>query len=115
MVVIVLPVATETGVTHELTASPSRWTVQAPQSPAPHPNFVPVSSRVSRSTQSRGVSGGTSILCSVPLTRRVISDIVFPWVTGMASDVKGNGEKGKSGHRAGPDKRQCINMAEREI
>jgi hypothetical protein len=29
------------------------------------------------------------------LTRRVISDIVFPWVTGMASDGNGNGEKGK--------------------
>ena len=36
-------------------------TVQAPQMPRPQPNFVPRSSRVSRSTHSSGISGTTSI------------------------------------------------------
>jgi hypothetical protein len=36
------------------------WTVQAPQSAIPQPNFVPVMSRTSRRTQSNGISGLTS-------------------------------------------------------
>ena len=38
---------------------PSINTVQAPQSAIPQPNFVPVSPRLSRSTQSSGVSPST--------------------------------------------------------
>ena len=41
MVKIVLPAASLTGVMQDRVASPSINTVQAPQSPAPQPNFVP--------------------------------------------------------------------------
>ena len=55
----------------ERVASPSRWTVQAPHWPTPHPNLVPVRLRWSRSTQRRGVSGSTSTEVEVPLMSRV--------------------------------------------
>jgi len=65
-------------VEHERTAAPSTCTVQAPQRPAPQPNFVPLSSNVSRSTQSSGVCGVTLTLRSLPFTRRVMSGIWIP-------------------------------------
>lgn len=77
MVVIDLPAAAVTGVMQERAAWPSRWTVQAPQIPAPHPYLVPVNSRLSRITQSNGVSGAASTLRSVPLTRNMNSDMVL--------------------------------------
>src|SRR5579872_2247130 len=73
MVVTLLPATCDTGVEQDRIALPSTCTVQAPQSPAPQPNFVPVSSSVSRKTQRRGVSGGTLTLRSLPLTRKVMS------------------------------------------
>jgi len=79
IVVMFLPEAWETGVEHDRTAAPSICTVQAPQSPAPHPNFVPVSCSVSRKTQSNGVSGDTLTLRSLPFTRRLMSAIVSCW------------------------------------
>jgi hypothetical protein len=42
MVVILCPATALTGVTQERRASPSTWTVQAPQSETPQPNLVPV-------------------------------------------------------------------------
>ena len=42
----------------------------APQSPAPQPNFVPVRPSVSRRTQRRGVSPGTSTTRDRPFTTR---------------------------------------------
>ena len=60
MVVTVLPAALETGRTQERTAAPLRCTVQAPHCAMPQPNFVPFRSRTSRSTQSSGMSAGTS-------------------------------------------------------
>ena len=60
MVVMFLPVTAATGVTQERVGWPSRWTVQAPHSAMPQPNLVPVSPITSRSTQSKGMSGGTS-------------------------------------------------------
>ena len=78
MVVMLFPATWETSVEHERTAAPSTCTVQAPQRPAPQPNFVPLSSNVSRSTQSRGVCGVTLTLRSLPFTRRVISAIWIP-------------------------------------
>src|ERR1041384_5549991 len=45
-------------------------TVHAPQSPAPHPYFVPVNPIVSRKTQSNGVSGSTSTVWIFPFTLR---------------------------------------------
>ena len=57
-------------VTHERTGAPSRCTVHAPQSAMPQPNFVPVSPRSSRSTQSSGVSGSAVTFTARPLTLR---------------------------------------------
>ncbi len=50
MVVTWRPTAALTGVEHERTAWPSRWTVQAPHWASPQPNFVPVSARSFRRT-----------------------------------------------------------------
>src|SRR5579864_5470908 len=76
MVVMLFPPTCETGVTQERVGDPSTCTVQAPHSPAPQPNLVPVSSRVSRNTQSNGVSGETLTFFSLPLTRSVMSAIL---------------------------------------
>jgi hypothetical protein len=70
MVVTSRPAALETGVMQERTAAPSRCTVQAPQAPTPQPNFVPVSWKVSRRTQSSGVSGSMSTMRARPFTRK---------------------------------------------
>src|SRR5688500_828963 len=45
--------------------------VHAPHWPTPQPNFVPTKSRLSRSTQSMGVSGATSTVRDRPFTLRV--------------------------------------------
>src|ERR1700716_3181882 len=71
MVVTVLPAAAEIEVMQERIATPSRCTVQAPQSAIPHPNFVPVRPSSSRSVHKRGVSPGTSTVTDLPLTFRV--------------------------------------------
>ena len=52
-----MPSAAPTVVRQERTATPSRWMVQAPQTPAPQPNFVPVSPTSSRRYQSSGMFG----------------------------------------------------------
>src|SRR5271167_1137522 len=88
--------ACETGVEQERTGSPSRWTVHAPQRPAPQPNFVPVNSSVSRRTQSKGVSGATSTFRSLPLMRRVMA-AMFVELQDMADIVLNNQGKGKWG------------------
>ena len=59
------------GVMQERTGSPSTWTVQAPHSAMPQPNFVPVMPSTSRNTQRSGVSPSTSTLCALPLTLMV--------------------------------------------
>src|SRR5438876_11472686 len=71
MVVMFLPAACETGMVHERVSAPLIWTLHAPQYPAPQPNLVPVSSRVSRRTQSRGVSAATVTFFEKPLTVRL--------------------------------------------
>src|SRR5260221_13260184 len=63
-------------VTHDLIASPSRWTVHAPHCALPQPYLVPVSPITSRSTQSSGIAGSTSTDCFVPLIVRLIALIV---------------------------------------
>src|SRR5712692_10420074 len=73
MVMMLFPETCETGVEQERIGAPSTCTVQAPHKPAPHPNFVPVSSSVSRRTQSKGVSGETLTFFSLPFTRSVTS------------------------------------------
>src|SRR3981189_2330363 len=71
MVVIFLPTASLTEVWQDRTASPLRWTVQAPHRPAPHPNFVPVICNCSRMTQSSGVSLAASTDIFRPLIFRL--------------------------------------------
>src|SRR6266567_9035321 len=81
MVVTFLPATCDTGVEQERIGLPSTCTVQAPHNPAPHPNFVPVSCRLSRRTQSRGVSGETLTRLSLPLMRSVISAMLVQlWI-----------------------------------
>lgn len=67
MVVIFFPATLDTGVTHARIAWPLLWTVQAPHCAIPHPNFVPVSPKVSRRTHSSGICGTTSTVCVFPL------------------------------------------------
>src|SRR5678816_1749369 len=86
LVVIFLPVASETGVLHERTGLPSTCTVQAPQRAIPQPNLVPVRPRVSRSTQSSGVVGSASTLRASPLMSRVIMLSSLRTVTGALLD-----------------------------
>src|SRR5579884_2233456 len=68
MVVMLLPAALDTGVMQERIAWPLRWTVQAPQSAIPQPNFVPVIPSVSRKTQRSGIAGLTLTVCGLPFT-----------------------------------------------
>ena len=59
IVTTVLARARQHRVTHERTALPLIWTVHAPHSAMPQPNFVPVSPSVSRKTQNSGMSAGS--------------------------------------------------------
>jgi hypothetical protein len=67
MVVILARATALIGTTQERTGRPSRCTVQAPHSPAPHPNFVPVKPRLSRNTHNSGVSPPTVTVFLRPL------------------------------------------------
>src|SRR5690242_14052335 len=58
----------DTGTTHDLVATPSRCTVQAPQALMPQPYFVPVIFSSSRKTQRSGVDGSTLISLRWPFT-----------------------------------------------
>src|SRR5262249_49444448 len=62
------PLASLMAMAQEREASPSMWTVQAPHSATPQPNFVPVSPSSSRRYQSSGIEGSPSNDCSWPLT-----------------------------------------------
>src|SRR5215210_8423226 len=72
MVTTSAPAARRTGVTHERTTWPLRWTVHAPHRASPQPYFVPVRPSTSRRAHSNGISGSTSSCCGVPFTRIVI-------------------------------------------
>jgi hypothetical protein len=71
MVVMGVLAAEETGVWHARTARPRTCTVHAPHWPIPHPYLVPFRFRTSRSTQSSGISAGTSTTVDLPFTFRV--------------------------------------------
>src|SRR6185436_4975941 len=58
----------EMGKTHERVATPPTSTVQAPHAAMPHPYFVPVIFRSSRSTHKRGVLGSAITSVCRPLT-----------------------------------------------
>src|SRR5204863_2123232 len=68
MFLMFLPATCDTGVVQERVSAPSTWTLHAPHNPAPQPNFVPVSCKVSRRTHSSGVSGETSTVFATPFT-----------------------------------------------
>jgi len=67
------PFASPAGIWHERTAFPFSSTVHDPQTPTPHPNFVPVIESVSRNTQTSGVSSSTFTTRFAPLTVMAIS------------------------------------------
>src|SRR5579864_4573461 len=98
---MLFPPTCDTGVTQDRVGAPSTCTVQAPHNPAPQPNFVPVSVRVSRKTQSSGVSGETLTFFSLPLTRSVMSAMLIqlswnqnqPWYS--SGRKSGNGGAGR--------------------
>src|SRR5690242_3160159 len=73
MVVTFFPATLEMGVIQERVASPLMWTVQAPHNAMPQPNFVPVMLSVSRSTQSRGISGLTSTDWAFPFKVKLMA------------------------------------------
>src|SRR5882757_1618708 len=78
MVVIFLPAASLSEVWQDRTASPFRCTVQAPQRPAPQPNFVPVICNCSRMTHSSGVSLAASTDIFRPLIVRLGISLPLP-------------------------------------
>src|SRR5262245_35948642 len=49
--------------------------MQAPHSPVPHPNLVPVSLRPSRITHKSGVAGGASLDAGLPFTVKLMAMI----------------------------------------
>jgi hypothetical protein len=53
---------------HEQASTPSRWIVQAPQSPALQPTLVPVSPNVSRRTSLSRVAGSPAKVRAPPFT-----------------------------------------------
>src|SRR5215467_7627178 len=67
MVVICAPATALRGTEQDRVATPFTCTVQAPHWAMPQPYLVPVMPSVSRSTQSKGVSGSTSTLWDWPL------------------------------------------------
>ena len=58
--VVMAPVADDTGVRQDRIGRPSISTVHAPHIPIPQPYFDPFRSRLSRNTQSNGVSADAS-------------------------------------------------------
>src|SRR5712692_3202372 len=78
MVVIALPTAVATGVTHDRRGAPSTCTVQAPHRAIPQPNFVPVRPTRSRKTQSSGMSGEALTSRATPLMVNFMDAILGP-------------------------------------
>src|SRR2546422_6134853 len=68
MVVTVLPLAAETGSTHERTGSPSRCTVQAPHCARPQPKWGLSRPRSLRRAYSSGISGSALTETRLPST-----------------------------------------------
>ena len=62
------PATSDTRVWHENARLPSMCTMQAPHSPVPQPNLVPVSLSSSRITHNSGVSAGACERAGLPLT-----------------------------------------------
>src|SRR4051812_17377145 len=86
-----LPAAASIVIVHDRTARSFCSTVHAPHTPAPHPYFVPVRFRRSRSTHSNGIAASASMRCDVSLTMIVktamrASSIVWRWIADAKDD-----------------------------
>src|SRR3981189_777728 len=99
MVVIARWPTEPTGSRQERTGAPSTCTVQAPHCAMPHPNLVPVSPTISRSTQSRGISGGASIFLTSPFIRRLTMRYLLKGSSGPGVSVDGIGLSLESDYR----------------
>src|ERR1700677_166012 len=92
------------------------WTVQAPHSPAPQPNLVPVSLICSRMIQSSGVSASASTLAGLPLIVKATvvmrpplrSVLVRIWLCFCWSTPPSTGAVSSSAYRTGPAIRKRI-------
>src|SRR5262245_58042020 len=84
MVVTARPATSDIWVWHENARLPSMCTMQAPHSPAPQPNLVPVSLRPSRITHNKGVCGGASVDAGLPFTLKRIVIFALPVRIGQA-------------------------------
>src|SRR5258708_6004689 len=104
MVVTFFPATLEIGVIQERVISPLMCTVQAPQSAMPHPNLVPVMFKVSRRTQSRGISGLTSTVWDFPLRIKVVA-IGPPRGRGISYNTSSRGRKGAEVVQPGQSRR----------
>src|SRR5258708_18869375 len=87
MVVTFFPATLEIAVMQERVASPLIWTVQAPQSAMPQPNFVPVMFSVSRSTQSSGMSGLTATVWDLPFKVKLMAMGTSSWQTDILQQM----------------------------
>ena len=72
IVTIFMVAASATLIWHERIGAPSAYTVQAPQSPWPHPYFVPGNLSSSRRAHSNGVSGSTSTRIAFAIDREIV-------------------------------------------
>src|SRR5579883_47902 len=105
MVTTDFPETEETGVTHERTACPLMWTVQAPHSDMPQPNFVPVSPSVSRRTHSSGIAGGASTVWVLPLRLNLTTAISAPPLAASSESIQ------RSAGRLRPDNFRYTEVA----
>src|SRR5437763_1057857 len=116
MVATDLPATADTGVWQERTGWPSRCTVQAPHSPWPQPNLVPVMPSTSRNTHKSGVSPSTSTSWGVPLIFNVKAmhasrrlELIGRSQPTWAAIVRLNGPMGACRSRANAD--DCLPRA----
>src|SRR5258707_2591101 len=98
-VVTDLPAAARAGIKQLTTGAPSTSTVHAPQTPAPHTSFVPVSLSASRTTSMRRLSGWSGRGSTRPLILIVLicdlhvfgGRIFLRWLHGKRRLRGGNG------------------------
>src|SRR6266566_3787238 len=108
MVVTFLPATLEIGVMQERVAWPLICTVQAPQRAMPQPNLVPVISSVSRSTQSRGMSGLTSTDWDLPFNVKLIAMGDLPSEGGYRTTTQGPIGNGQRPLTCGAGNREAL-------
>jgi hypothetical protein len=73
--------------------------MQAPHSPVPQPNFVPVSLRSSRITHNNGVAGGALVVAGFPFTVKLVA---------IASSLSPYGAKAVAGQHQSSGANEAI-------